>query len=225
VIERSDGYLDPSEVAPKNYFAPFREWPNIEKKAIRSAKGRVVDVGCGAGRAAIYLQNVKKLNVLGIDISPLALRVSRKRGLRKTRLLDFANMDFSPDSFDTVIMFGNNFGLFGSKQRTKRLLRKLYTMTSTKALIIGESLNPYETDNPDHLAYQKLNRAKGRMSGQIRIRARYKNYVGVWFDYLLVSPDEMKELCEDTGWEVRRFITSKKDHPLYIGIIGKKKMI
>ncbi len=221
VIERDDGLIDPSDIAPGFYFAQLRDWPRVERKAIRHAKGRVLDVGCGAGRVAIYLQNYRKLDVTGIDISPLAIRVSRLRGLRKTRLLSLEGIDFKPGFFDSVVMFGNNFGLFGSKSKAKRLLRKLYTMTSPEGVIICESADPYKTSNPDHLRYHERNRARGRMPGQVRIRARYRTYVGKWFDYLLVSPNEMKNLAEDAGWTVSRFIESEES-PLYIGILRKK---
>lgn len=222
VIERDDGLIDPSDVAPSIYFAPLGDWPSIERKAIKYAKGRVLDVGCGAGRVAIYLQNYKKLDVTGIDVSPLAIKVSKLRGLRKARLLAFEDIDFKSESYDSIVMFGNNFGLFGSKNRAKHLLRKLFAMTSTKAVIICESADPYKTSNPDHLRYQRLNRAKGRMSGQVRIRARYGAYVGRWFDYLLVSPNEMKDIAKDTGWMVSRVIRSEES-PLYVGILRKKR--
>jgi hypothetical protein len=42
------------------------------------------------------------------------------------------------------------------------------------------------------------------MPGQIRIRIRFQRVVGPWFDYLLVSPDEMREVLEGTGWHVSR---------------------
>jgi SAM-dependent methyltransferase len=66
-IERSDHYIDRSEEAPANYFAPYPKWPDIEKRATKYAKGRVLDVGCGAGRVAIYLQNERGLDALGTD--------------------------------------------------------------------------------------------------------------------------------------------------------------
>jgi cyclopropane fatty-acyl-phospholipid synthase-like methyltransferase len=220
VIERNDGYIDTSKVAPELYFAPFRDWPAIERRAIQYARGRVLDVGCGAGRVSIYLQNRRNLDVLGMDNSPLAIRVSKARGLRKASLVAFQDINFPANSFDTVVMFGNNFGLFGSRSRARRLLRRLNRMTSADALLLAESNNPYRTDQPEHLRYHQLNRQKGRMSGQVRIRVRFRRYVGSWFDYLLVSPEEMKDIAKDTGWAVDRFVRSRGSS-LYVGVLRK----
>jgi SAM-dependent methyltransferase len=221
VVERNDGYIDTAKVAPELYFAPFRAWPVVERRAIGYARGRVLDVGCGAGRVSLYLQDNRNLDVLGIDNSPLAVRVSKGRGLRKAALVALQDIRFPPNSFDTVVMFGNNFGLFGSRSRAKQLLRRLHRMTSADAILLAESNDPYQTDQPEHLRYHQLNRKKGRMCGQVRIRVRFRKYVGRWFDYLLVSPEEMKDLAEGTGWVVDRFVRSR-DRSLYIGVLRKE---
>jgi hypothetical protein len=101
-------------------------------------------------------------------------------------------------------MLGNNFGLFATPAKARRLLRRFKTLTGPGATLIAESLNVYVTNEPDHLAYLAANRARGRMSGQIRIRARYKRFVTPWFDYLMVSPAEMDTLLEGTGWRVAK---------------------
>ena len=91
----------------------------IDKKAIAYARGRVLDVGCGAGRHALYLQK-KGMDVTGIDVSPLAVKICRLRGLRKTQVLSFEQIDkFPVNSFDTVMMMGNNFGLFGGFKKPR----------------------------------------------------------------------------------------------------------
>lgn len=92
IIEREDGFLEPSSVAPKAYFAEFRQWPEAERRGIVHARGRVLDVGCGAGRVSLYLQR-KRVDVLGIDSSPLTLKVAKARGVKKTRLLSFNDVD------------------------------------------------------------------------------------------------------------------------------------
>ena len=58
------------------------------------------------------------------------------------------------------------------------------------------------------------------MPGQLRIRIRFEKYVTDWFDYLIVSKDEMKEILEGTGWEIRRFIDSGSAQ--YIAVIQKQ---
>ena len=58
------------------------------------------------------------------------------------------------------------------------------------------------------------------MAGQVRIRVRFEKFATRWFDYLLVSREEMKGILEGTGWEVRSFINS--GNSVYIAIIQKE---
>jgi SAM-dependent methyltransferase len=218
VVERDDGLLDPSETLPAYYFAPFRRWAAHERRAMRFVRGRVLDVGSGAGRVALYLQR-RGVEVLGIDVSPLAIQVCKLRGLKEARLLPAAGVNQLDSKFDTILMFGNNFGLFSGYKRGRTLLNKFYGITSESARIIAESTDPYQTNNRTHIAYHRRNRRRGRMSGQVRIRIRYRTYATPWFDYLLVSKVEMRELITGTGWRIERFLNSSG--PQYIAIIKK----
>jgi SAM-dependent methyltransferase len=220
IVEREDGLLDPSRTLPGYYFAEFRSWAAHERKAMRFVKGRVLDIGCGAGRVALYLQK-RGFDVSGIDISPLAVKVCKFRGLKKVRVLSISNIGPKLGKFDTLLMFGNNFGLFGSFRRARLLLRRLYEATSDDARTIAESTDPYKTRDPAHLAYQKVNRSRGRMSGQIRIRVRYRTYMTPWFDYLMVSKREMRRIIAGTGWRIERFIDSTGSQ--YIAVIRKRE--
>ncbi|MGA2238044.1 MAG: class I SAM-dependent methyltransferase [Candidatus Bathyarchaeia archaeon] len=220
IVEREDGLLDTSGALPGYYFAEFRSWAAHERKAMRFVKGRVLDIGCGAGRVALYLQK-RGFDVIGIDVSPLVVKVCKLRGLKKVTVLSISNIGAKLGKFDTLLMFGNNFGLFGSFGRARLLLRRLYELTSDDARIIAESIDPYKTRDPLHLAYHKLNRSRGRMSGQIRIRVRYRTYMTPWFDYLLVSKREMHRIIAGTGWCIQCFIDSTGSQ--YIAIIRKRE--
>ena len=48
--------------------------------------------------------------------------------------------------------------------------------------------------------------------GQIRIRVRYKDLAGPWFDYLFVSPDELAELLEGTAWRIERIVRGETSY-------------
>ena len=218
IVERDDEYIDLSP-GGKLYFAEYNDWPEFEKTAMKYVKGRVLDIGCGAGRHSLYLQE-KGLDVLGLDNSPLAVKVCKERGLKNVKIMSIDEISqLKPNLFNTIIMMGNNFGLLGDFNKAKILLKKFHEITSSQAIIIASSNDPYKTDNPFHLEYQELNRKKGRMSGQIRIRLRFLKFIGDWFDYLLVSKKVMKEILNGTGWEVKEFIDS--ENSFYIGIIEK----
>ncbi|MCY4408846.1 MAG: hypothetical protein OXC27_00140, partial [Caldilineaceae bacterium] len=81
-------------------------------------------------------------------------------------------------------------------------------------------LDIYGTDKPEHLAYHDRNRRRGRMAGEIRLRVRYREVIGDWFDYLMVSQAEMLEIVEDSGWRVDEFIGNNGGQ--YIGVIEKE---
>jgi len=221
VVERDDGLIDPSETLPKYYLSEYKDWNSREKIAARYVRGRVLDVGSGGGRWSLFLQK-KGHDVLGIDISPLAVKVCKERGLRNVRVKSISEVDSSLGKFDTILMMGNNFGLFGNPKQARRLLKRFYHTTNPGARIIAESLDIYKPPvDPVHRQYHLRNRRLGRMPGQVRIRIRYLRYASPWFDYLLVSKPEMIGILRGTGWKIKRFITSKKG-PAYVGIIEKE---
>jgi 2-polyprenyl-3-methyl-5-hydroxy-6-metoxy-1,4-benzoquinol methylase len=204
IAERDDGDIDLSG-GPKPYFLEYEDWTDAEKQAIAFARGRVLDVGCGAGRVALYLQS-KGLDVLGIDNSELAVKTCKQRGVKAVQALPVTKIGRRLGIFDTLVMFGNNFGLFENFKRARWLLRRMHGMTSPEARIIASTFDPYQTKDEIHLRYHQRNKAAGRMGGQARIRIRYRDYMTPWFDYLFVSREEMQSIVSGTGWRVERFI-------------------
>jgi SAM-dependent methyltransferase len=218
VVERDDGFINASSLGPETYFASVRRWPKVERAAMLLGRGRVLDIGCGAGRVALELQD-RGHEVVGIDVSPLALEVARRRGAKDVRELPVTRVGPSLGRFDTFVMFGVNFGLMGSRRRAPWLLRRFRSIANEGARILAESVNPYTTDNPNHLVYHERNRRRGRMAGQLRIRIRHGHYKTPWFDYLLASPEEMAELADGTGWELARVI-DEGEHA-YVGVLER----
>ena len=199
IVERDDGFIG---VSSFDYFAPVRRWLDVERKALRYVRGRVLDVGCGAGRVALELQ-ARGREVVAIDPSPGAVEVARRRGVRDVRLMRLEDVDDTLGHFGTLVMYGNNFGLFASRTKARRLLKRIRPLADR---IVAGSNDPTGSDDPAHVAYLERNRRRGRLPGQLRIRVRYRDLVDPWFDYVLVSPDEMQELTEGTGWTVERFV-------------------
>ncbi len=218
IWERDDGYITASSTEPKRYFLEYEEWTPHEKQAMEFVKGKVLDIGCGAGRHSLYLQK-KGFDVLGIDSSPLAVKVCKLRGVKRAKVMSIEDIISKPNLFDTILMLGNNFSLFSSFKKAQRLLKQFHRITSKNALIITETRDPYKTDNPVYLEYYELNKEKKRMSGQLRCRVRFERYASKWFDWLMVSKEEMKEIMKGTGWQVRKIIDS--GNAQFVAIIKK----
>lgn len=213
LIERDDGFIEP--VPHEVLFAPPRAWPRFERAALRYARGRVLDVGCGAGRNALELQR-RGHPVVAIDVSAKAVAVARARGVRSARVLALEDLSPGLGQFDTVLMLGNNLGLLGGVARGRRLLARLARATSDNARIIATTRDPYATTAPEHLWYHRRNRARGRMGGQIRMRTRYRKLVDPWFDYLFVSRAELRELLKGTGWKIARAFGTRQGYAVVI---------
>jgi SAM-dependent methyltransferase len=222
IVERDDGFIESDRFGAALYLAPYAKWPSRQRRAMRYVRGRVLDVGCGAGRVALHLQE-RGHEVVAIDLSPRAIEVCKRRGVREARVRSIDDVDERLGPLDTIVMFGNNFGLFRSRTSARRLLRGFHRLTGGRGRIVAESLDPYATDDETHLAYQRRNRSRRRMPGQLRIRVRYRDYATRWFDYLIVSPKEMEELLGGTGWRIRRVISEvgeNSDH--YVAVIEKE---
>ncbi len=219
LVERDDGFVGSAGSAGR-YFAPFDAWPPHEQTALGWARGRVLDIGCGAGRHALHLQE-QGLDVVGADISPRAVAVCRERGLQDTRVLDIAQVSRDTGPWDTILLLGANLGLTGSAAGARTLLARLDETCTVGARIIAESRDPGGISDPIHTAYQEANERRGRLPGQLTLRIRYKQFVTPWFDYLFVAKQELERLLEGTGWRATRYADEEADAGAYIALIEK----
>ena len=99
IMERDDGLIYAGD--PADYFAPYRRWPAVEKRAMRAVRGRVLDVGCGAGRVSLYLQS-RGHAVVAIDESPLAIDVVKRRGVSHAEVRSLADLDGSMGALQSL---------------------------------------------------------------------------------------------------------------------------
>ncbi len=132
IIERDDGYVLPGALAAE-YLLPYDRWPSHQRAVVDRARGRVLDIGCGAGRFCLELQD-RGHEVVGIDVSPGAVEACRRRGVTDARPMALEEIDASLGTFDTVIMMGNNFGLFGDPAGLRAGLGRLAAVTASDAL-------------------------------------------------------------------------------------------
>lgn len=203
VVERDDGCVFTGD--PSYYLAPFRRWWPQERRAMRFVRGRVLDVGCGAGRVAVHLQE-RGLDVVGIDVSPLAIEVARRRGLADARLGTLDTALAVGESFDTILLLGHNLGLLGGERQGRRLLRRLAGVATERGRLLAGSYDPYEDASALARRYHARNRERRKLGGVERLRIRYQQYATPWFDVLFASREEVSRISDRSGWAVSRFI-------------------
>jgi SAM-dependent methyltransferase len=213
IMERDDGLIYCGD--PSDYFAPYRRWPSLEKKAMRHVRGRTLDVGCGAGRIALHLQE-RSQEVVAIDNSPLAVEVAKRRGVENAIVLSIVDLDLSHGVFDTVLFARNNFGLAGSEVEARRLLRRLHALTAEDGRIVTDSVDPERHQDAAFRDYGK--RAAGTKAQ--RYRVRWREFATPWFLYLMLSPADFEHVVRGTGWHVARVL--EDEEPRYVVVLEKE---
>ena len=134
ITETSISEADEMSVA--YLFRSFAEMPQLEQKALQLATGKVLDVGCGAGSHALYLQE-KGFDVTAIDISANAIKACELRGLKKAKVQDI--MQLEGDQYDTILLLMNGAGMCGRLKNISNFLQKLKTLLTDTGQILVDS--------------------------------------------------------------------------------------
>jgi SAM-dependent methyltransferase len=217
IIERDDGLIEVS--SGDFYFVDYKAWPESEHNALNYAKGKILDIGCGPGRHSLYLQQ-EEYDVTAMDSSPLTIDVCISRGIKDTLIGYIDDIDkLACKKYDTILLMGNNLGLFQNGKAAPGFLKKLHGITADDAVIIAESSDPALIDDPYYQKYFKQNIQKGRLVGESKLRIRYKNIIGPWFDYLYIGTRDLEHILLDTGWRIKE--TLKTSSPQYYVILCK----
>jgi SAM-dependent methyltransferase len=215
IIERDDGLILLNKMSI--YLDPPGAWSDLGRRAVAHARGRILDVGCGAGRHALFLQE-KGFEVTGLDTSPGALEVAQKRGLRSTFLGTLEEHALTRLVYDTFLLLGGNLCLLGSPGYAPVMLQQLRGIAAPGARIIGQTIDPSLLTSPLYTEYYQRNQSRGRWPGLMRYRIRYQRLAGPWFEYLYCTPSDLEHLATGTGWEVSS-IEREEGNAFYTAIL------
>ncbi|MEU0030849.1 methyltransferase domain-containing protein [Streptomyces sp. NPDC006335] len=202
IIERSDGFVGVCDAA--EYFAPYAQWPEREQELLEACRGRVLDVGCGAGRHLVHLQE-RGHTVLGLDSSLGAVEICEKRGT-PAQLGTAQDIPCADKTFDTILALGANLGLLGGREEAQATLQEWARVAAPGAQVLATGRDPYASQGQIHSDYHQANRAAGRMAGQLRIRIRSGALASPYFDYLYASLAELTQLLAPSPWALKHTI-------------------
>jgi len=161
-------------------FRTFDEMPELERKALKMAKGSVLDIGCGSGSHALWLQE-EGLEVKAIDISPGAIDTCRMRGVKNAEIQDIWKLE--GETFDTLLMLMNGMGICGRLEKLPDLLKKLKTLLNPGGQILADSsdlIYMFEDEDSESLPFDHY-------YGEVQFETRYKNLRSEPFPWLYVD--------------------------------------
>jgi SAM-dependent methyltransferase len=126
------------EMSVAYLFRDFSGMPKLEQQALELSKGKVLDVGCGAGSHSLYLQKEKNLEVTAIDISEKAVEACQLRGISDVLKIDILEFN-SIEKFDTILLLMNGTGIFGKLEYVSKYLEKLKSLLAENGQILIDS--------------------------------------------------------------------------------------
>ncbi len=209
---RTETNISDEDVLPLPYlFRSYSEMPSIETRALKLAKGKVLDVGCGAGNHSLFLQN-KGCNIVAIDTSEGAIKVCKLRGVNNARNIDLLKL--KNEKFDTILMLMNGTGIFQKLKNINIYLQHLKSLLKPKGQILIDSsdlrymYDEGEEDGsiliPEGMTYY----------GELEYTIHYKQWTSDPFSLLYLDENTFINACLVNGFSFE--INCRGDHYNYL---------
>jgi cyclopropane fatty-acyl-phospholipid synthase-like methyltransferase len=163
-VAAGQGFDDARDFWNERYSAPgyiFGTTPNLflaSQQQLFKPGDRVLDIACGEGRNSVWLATLG-CNVLGMDVSPLALNKARQlatdRGATVTwQEADVRSWQWEPAGFDAVVCI---FIQFAEPEQRARLFAGLQTTLKSGGKLVLQGYTPkqveYKTGGPPQAAH------------------------------------------------------------------------
>ncbi len=210
LLETDVGVSTPA-MPPTWFFEPAHRWVAWEKRSVDLAQGPVLDLGAGAGRVSLYLQQ-EGLDVTAVDNSPGAVDVCRRLGINDARLQDLRSDLPNDKRWLTVLLLCGNFGLAGGWDKTRRMLSDLHGLCAEGALIVADSVDPSVMDDTNVVNYRKRMIATGEYEGNVTLRLHYGDIVSPWWTLTNVLVRDVPRIIDGTGWALEDHLVGGADH-------------
>ena len=213
-IERDDGF---QQTVPASVFWNESDFCDLEERALQLCKGNILDVGAGAGRHSLELKK-RGLNVSSMDISEDCTSIQKNRGLDSVITADVLVWSVMP--FDVVLMLMNGIGIVGDLEGLHDFLHHARSLTTEEGIILCDSIDVWQTDDPIHIAYREANEENGFYGGQQRL-IMSRDGLSEDFRWLHVDFETLSEASLETGWTPS--LEYQKSNGHYLAVLKKEE--
>ena len=192
ITETSISETDEMSVA--YLFRKYEEMPKLEQKALQLCKGKILDVGCGAGSHSLHLQE-KDFEVTSIDISENAIKTCQARGLKNAKVENILHLE--NEKFDTILLLMNGTGIFENLATTSKYLQKLKSLLNENGQILIDSSDIlYMFDQNEDGTFSV---PADNYYGELTFSIQYKNQTEEDFPWLYLDYNTLQNACQANG--------------------------
>lgn len=201
-ITINSNLTEDEEIPPSYFFRTLDEMPLVEKTALRLCKGKILDIGAGAGAHSIILQN-ENFVVTAIEQSSLSCKVLKSRGISCVENTNI--FDFDKAGFDTTLLLMNGIGIAGDIIGLERLLKKLKGILKPNGQVLLDSSDiKYLFDEEDGSYW--VNIANDAYYGEMTYEAKYENIISKPFKWLFVDFEKLSVIASKCGFKCEKAV-------------------
>lgn len=176
------------------FFREYEAFGIFDEIACAEARGRVLDVGAGAGCISLFLQDLG-LEVTAIDVAEMAIEVARDLGVKDARAINF--FDLKGEQYDTLLLMMNGIGFVGDFEGLDRFFVHAKDLLAPGGQILFDSSDLKFAD----IGTAELRKDKTSYYGQVWYQLEYKGVKGEPYDWLYLDPTTMRERAEKAGYK------------------------
>ena len=233
--QRADGQPmgSSTEIMPLNtYFRSPNDMPELEWVALQHCRGRILDIGAGAGSHSLLLQKMG-LDVTALDISPLNAAVMRERGIKNVLRRDFFSLQPAkafgtakaprPPArqvarYDTLLLLMNGIGLAATLDGLRLFLQKARALLRPGGALVFDSSDVaylYHGRPPKKGSSERAGSPpSGHYYGEISYQYEYRRQRTDWFKWLFVDKRTLRRIATKEGWKMQVLFEDKFDQYL-----------
>ena len=208
--------FDEDEIPVAHLFREEDEMGELELKALGLSKGRILDVGAGAGCHALALQD-RGMEVTAIDVSPLSVEVMTKSGIDDARLVNLYDETLC-EKFDTILMLMNGSGIIGKIANMPQFFARIDSLLAEGGQVLMDSSDLiYLFEDEDGGVDIDL---AGDYYGEVDFTMQYKNIKGETFDWLYIDFETLAFHAAENGFEAE--LVMQGEHYDYLARLTRK---
>ncbi|RZK39928.1 MAG: class I SAM-dependent methyltransferase [Pedobacter sp.] len=184
-----NSYAEPEEMPVDIFFRSEDDMPELEHHALSACRGKILDVGAGAGSHSIALQK-RGLDVTAIDISKIAVDIMRKRGVKNALEQDIFALE---EKYDTLFFMMNGIGLTGTLAGFNAFLDQAERLLNPSGQLL------FDSSDISYL-YEDLPKPENNYFGEVSYCYEYKQQKGKWFNWLYIDQQMLRSIATTKGW-------------------------